>query len=137
MTRKFSRNSLVIVVVSLTLVLILSVAFGALAQMTGTGHAQDAVVPAGLDAASKSPWASGIERWNSPVNFARVVRYNSGEWYTTSVAVGDLNGDGHLDLVVASYPGVVTVLQLSQPRLFRPKTDPRQPGMSGSEMEPS
>jgi len=92
--RRSSRNSLVRVAVPLTAVLILSVAFAALAQITGTGHqsAQDAAVPAGLDAAATRP----------PVYFSKVVTYPSGGYMVWSVAVADLNGDGHPDLIVAN-----------------------------------
>jgi hypothetical protein len=37
-----------------------------------------------------------------PVKFAPVKTYTSGGWSAESVAVSDLNGDGHLDVVVAN-----------------------------------
>jgi hypothetical protein len=38
-----------------------------------------------------------------PVHFKTAVTYGSGVDYATSVAIGDVNGDGHPDLVVSSY----------------------------------
>jgi len=36
-----------------------------------------------------------------PVSFAKAVAYNAGGYYAYSIAIGDVNGDGHPDLVVA------------------------------------
>src|ERR1035441_2402396 len=42
---------------------------------------------------------------NPPVHFAKAVAYPSGGDWVYSVAVGNLNGDGHPDLVVANLCG--------------------------------
>jgi hypothetical protein len=39
----------------------------------------------------------------APVSFAKAVTYGWGGCESQSVAIGDLNGDGHLDLVVSSF----------------------------------
>lgn len=39
---------------------------------------------------------------SKPAQFASPVTYGSGGYYATSVAVGDLNGDGKIDVVVAN-----------------------------------
>ena len=102
MRRKF--NDSLSIVGPFIAILILSVALGALAQMSGAGSesSQHAVIPAQL--ASDAP----------QVLFAKAVTYSSGPGegpFADSVAIADLNGDGKLDLaVVNGYLGTVAVL---------------------------
>ena len=77
MTRNTNRNSSLIFVVGVILALILAVAFAAKAQV--------------------SPGPASI-----PLKFMPPVAYDSGAFLSTSVAVGDLNGDGKLDIVVTN-----------------------------------
>jgi len=77
MTCNPNRNSSLIFVVGVILALILAVAFAAKAQV--------------------SPGAP-----STPLNFMPPVAYDSGAFLSTSVAVGDLNGDGKLDIVVTN-----------------------------------
>ncbi len=106
MRRKFSRNHSLSAVVPFIAILILSVALVALAQMSGASQesSQHAVIPAQLAPDAQKP----------QVLFAKAVTYNSGpgEWpFAVSVAVGDVNGDGKLDLAIAnSGLGTVAVL---------------------------
>ena len=72
MTHNSNRNSSLIFVVVVILTLILAVAFAAKAQVS------------------------------TPLNFRPPVAYDSGAFLSTSVAVGDLNGDGKLDIVVSN-----------------------------------
>ena len=72
MTRNANRNSSLIFVTGVILALILAVAFAAKAQVS------------------------------TPLNFMPPVAYDSGAFLSTSVAVGDLNGDGRLDIVVTN-----------------------------------
>ncbi len=76
MTRNPNRNSSLIFVVGVILALILAVAFAAKAQV------------------SPAP--------SPPLNFMPPVTYDSGAFLSTSVAVGDVNGDGKLDIVVSN-----------------------------------
>lgn len=77
MTRKPNRNSSLIFAVGVILVLILVVAFAAKAQV--------------------SQGATSIR-----LDFMPPVVYDSGAFLSTSVAVGDLNGDGKLDIVASN-----------------------------------
>ena len=77
MTCKTNRNSSLIFVVGVILALILAVAFAAKAQVSPA--------PA-----------------STPLNFMPPLAYDSGAFLSTSVAVGDLNGDGKLDIVVSN-----------------------------------
>lgn len=72
MTRHSNRNSSLIFVVVVILTLILAVAFAAKAQVS------------------------------TPLNFMPPVAYDSGAFFSSSIAVGDLNGDGKLDVVVSN-----------------------------------
>jgi len=101
MTHRFSqncvqtRNSLAntrLALVPFLAVVILSVALVSLAQ---------------TPAIARGPGQPVSERANSaagqkPLQFAKVVDYPSGGLTVSSVAVADLNGDGHLDLVVGN-----------------------------------
>ena len=77
MTRQRSRNSFLSFLVTVIVVLILAVAFGARAQVNG-------VV-------------------SNPPQFQPPVIYDSGGFEADGVAVGDVNGDGKLDLVVTNH----------------------------------
>ena len=77
MTCNPNRNSSLIFVVGVILALILAVAFAAKAQV--------------------SPGAP-----STPLNFMPPVAYDSGAFLSTSVAVGDLNGDGRRELIIGN-----------------------------------
>ncbi len=100
------RNHALSVGVPFIAILILSVAFVALAQMPCVGResSQHAVTPAQLAPDAQKP----------QVHFAKAVTYSSGPGEgpsAASVAIADLNGDGKLDLaVVNSGLGTVAVL---------------------------
>lgn len=95
MTHKFSRNPLLTsVALPFIAILIMSLAFLALAQTTMVGgrFAERAFGPAPSAAASQT----------APVHFAKAVAYPSGGGLPWSTVVADVNGDGKPDLVVGN-----------------------------------
>jgi hypothetical protein len=126
MTRKFSRNYSLSVVVPFVAVLILLIAVVVLAQTSGAGQpsvkANEVVAPAGTSAVAQAerpltPWtgagSSPVSRSHTkrhgarpmdliPPLFMPAVDYSSGGCEPKSIAVGDVNGDGKPDLVVAN-----------------------------------
>ncbi len=96
MTRKFSRNYSLSVVVPFIAILILLIAAAVLAQapIADWRSAQNAAVSAQQGGAPQAPQVSAIK-------FAPAVTYYPGMGEPQSVALGDLKGDGVLDLVVA------------------------------------
>src|SRR6266481_6169185 len=87
MTRKLTRNTSVLRgIAPFIAVLTVTIALAALAQTRGAGQAFG---------------KSGNQPMNSdPGLFVSAATYGSGGYSATSIAVGDLNGDGKLDLVV-------------------------------------
>jgi len=95
MTRSLDRNYSLRFIPIVIAILILSLAFVALAQTTRAAR-QSPSYPGGsaqMNAATLVPVA----------HFAKVVTYPSGGYQASSMAVADLNGDGHPDLVVANF----------------------------------
>ena len=75
----------------------------AIADVNGDGHAD--IVVANQCSTSTDCSSGGIVSvllGNGDGTFQPAVGYNSGGMYATSVAIKDLNGDGHPDLVVAN-----------------------------------
>lgn len=91
MLRRCSRSCFLSFIPVVISVLILSGGFVALAQTTVGQESTRA----------STNWVPQ----NPPVHFAKAVAYPSGGDWVYSVAVGDLNGDGHPDLVVANLCG--------------------------------
>jgi len=126
MTRKFSRNYSLSVVVPFIAILILLIATAALAQTSGagptSGKANAVLALAGVSALAQaerplSPWtgagSSPVSRPHTkrhgahpmdggPPLFLPAVTYPSGGAWPTSAAVADVNGDGKPDIVVAN-----------------------------------
>jgi hypothetical protein len=46
---------------------------------------------------------------NGDGTFRTAIEYSTDQGYPSSIAIGDLNGDGHQDLVVANYAASNTV----------------------------
>jgi len=135
MTRKFSRNYSLSVVVPFLAILILVTAAAVLAQTSGagqpTGKANAVLAPAGTSALAQAerpltPWTGAgslpVSRSHTKRHGARpmaskmpvflsVASYDPGGTYPQGVAIADLNGDGTQDVVVAdANSGIVGVL---------------------------
>jgi len=96
----------------------------AIADVNGDGHPDLVVANScqsnGTCGDGKTPGAVSVLLGNGDGTFQAPVSYSSGGVYAQSVAIADVNGDGHPDLVVASQcpigecdgevPGVVSVL---------------------------
>ena len=108
-----------------------------LADLNGDGKLDIAVANycpkgAGVEAPCQAGSSSsiGILLGNGDGTFGSVADYNSGGYYSTSIAAGDVNGDGKLDLVVASesdyWPdfenGAVAILLGNGDGTFEPPT---------------
>src|ERR1700687_1179725 len=101
MTRKLTRSTSVLRgIAPLIAVLIVTIALAALAQTRGTGQASGKS-HAAPKRSSAVPSNAGPLDSGTPL-FLPAVAYNSYGFYTNSVAVGDLNGDGKPDLLVGS-----------------------------------
>ena len=137
MTRKSGWNHSPSFIPPVIAILILSIAFGVLAQTTGAGQrfAGDAVVSAPQDAGALAQvlWGSPMPKARDagrvpmlrsqrneldagptgsiPLIFLPAAIYSSGEPETDSVAVADVNDDGKPDIVLANFiSGLVSVL---------------------------
>jgi len=91
MIRKLTRNNGVLHgTLPFIAVLTVMIALAALAQTIGTGKVS-----------GKDRFGDQLTNSGSPL-FVPAVAYDSGGYTATSVAVGDVNGDGQLDLVVGN-----------------------------------
>src|SRR5208282_2796039 len=85
-------------------------------DVNGDGH-PDVVVANACQTGSCNNGVVGVLLGKGDGTFQPAVSYNSGRYTVGSVVIGDVNGDGHPDLVVAEYngngympPGHVSVL---------------------------
>ena len=74
----------------------------AIGDVNGDGHA-DLVVANQCQSSSNCNGAVSVLLGNGDGTFQAPVSYSSGGYYALSVAVGDVNGDGRADLVVANW----------------------------------
>ena len=134
MTHKRSRYHSLSFVAAVVAIVMLSVVFPARAQMPGAGHGSAARESAQQDASGspqamqdqpailgnaerapavlsqKTKRATGLMDSNPPL-FRPIVTHDSGGRGSSSLTVGDVNGDGHPDVVVTnSSSSSVTVL---------------------------
>ena len=86
----------------------------AIADVNGDGR-PDLVVGngcQGLGSGCSAPGTAGILLGNGDGTFQPALSYNAGDQFISAIAVADLNGDGHPDVVVIgdNAPGLVSVL---------------------------
>jgi len=75
----------------------------AVADVNGDGKPDLAVANTCIESSSNCPnGAVGVLLGNGDGTFQTAVNYGSGGWYTYSVAVADVNGDGKADLLLAN-----------------------------------
>jgi hypothetical protein len=92
----------------------------ALGDLNGDGRLDIAIANSGL---SNSPPSVSVLLGRGDGGFAANVDYPTDEW-TESVALGDLNGDGHLDIVTANVNGnTLSVLLGNGDGTFAAKVD--------------
>ncbi len=99
----------------------------AIADLDGDGRPDLAVANNGTRLAPTTQGLSILLQDVQPGTFRAAVTYDTGDSYATSVAVGDLDGDGRPDVAVANaglpgYPGGVSVLAQDPgtPGAFKP-----------------